>query len=146
MCSRQENAFTTIELLAVGAILGIMVAFATPHLARWLSIVRLNASARTIATDLQVGRMNAISQNTRFRISFSPESNTYQMQRDQTGTWHNAGETKILPSGIDLVSATADPEFQTLGNTSGGSTITIGNTQGRLRTITVSSTGRVKVE
>jgi len=145
-CRLQEGAFTIIELVIVMMIVGVLAAFATPRLSRWLAITGVDAAAREIATELQLGKMRAISQNTRYRISFNTENNTYQVQKYVTGTWQDVGDPKLLPAGVDLVSATTTPTFKTLGTTLAGATIRLRNAQGRTRTITVSLTGRVKVK
>jgi prepilin-type N-terminal cleavage/methylation domain-containing protein len=142
----QEGAFTIIELMIVLMVVGVLAAFATPRLGRWLATTGIDAAAREIATELQLGKMRAISQNTRYRLSFNTENNTYQMQKDVTGTWQDVGNRKLLPTGVDLVHATATPTFQTLGTAPGGATITLRTAQGRMRTITVSFAGRVQVE
>jgi hypothetical protein len=90
--------------------------------------------------------MRAISENTRYRISFDPANDTYIVQKDVAGAWQDVGGPKTFPSGVDLVSATTDPIFQTLGTTPGGTTITLRNTQGRQRKIRLSFAGRVRVE
>ena len=146
MFGRRENGLTTIELMAVVVIVTLLATVAAPHLAHWRSIINVNSSARAIASELQKGRMYAISQNTSFRMSFNTEANSYQLQKLDAGTWQNVGDPKTLPNGIDLVSASADPVFQTLGNTLGSATIVLENTTGRTKSINVSSTGRVKVE
>ena len=146
LCRLQEGAFTTVELIITMMIVGAMAAFATPHLGRWLATIGVDAAARQIATDLQLGKMRAISQNTRYRFSFDPATNTYQVQKDAAGTWQDVGDPKPLPAGVDLVSVTATPTFQTLGTAPGGATITLRNAQGRTRTITVSFAGRVQVK
>lgn len=140
------RAFTTIELIIVMLIVGMMAAFATPHLGRWLSTTGVDTAAREIATELQLGKMRAISQNTRYRISFDADHNTYLVQKDVAGAWQDVGAPKPLPAGVNLVSATANPVFQTLGTAPGGTTITLQNAQGRTRKVTVSFAGRVKVE
>ena len=146
MCRPQERAFTIIELVIVMMIIGVLAAFATPHLGRWLATIGVDTAAREIATELQLGKMRAISQNARYRISFNAASNTYQMQKEVAGAWQDVGHPKPLPTGVDLVSATANPVFQTLGTAPGGTTITLRNAQGRTRKVTVSFAGRVQVE
>ena len=146
MFSYFERAFTTIELLITMMIVGIMAAFLAPNLGRWLTTVGVDAAARELASELQLGKMRAISENTRYRISFDPANDTYVVQKDVAGDWQDVGAAKALPRGIDLVSATTAPIFQTLGTTPGGSTITLRNAQGRQRQIRLSFAGRVRVE
>jgi Tfp pilus assembly protein FimT len=141
-----ERAFTTVELLISMMIVGVMAAFLTPHLGRWLTTVGVDAAARELASELHLGKMRAISENTPYRISFDPASDTYVVQKDVAGDWQDSDRPKSLPKGIDLVSATTNPIFQTLGTTPGGTTITLRNAQGRQRQIRLSFAGRVKVE
>jgi prepilin-type N-terminal cleavage/methylation domain-containing protein len=140
------RAFTTVELVIVMMIVGVLAAFATPQLGRWLATTGVDTAAREIATELQLSKMRAVSQNTRYRISFDADHNTYLVQKDVAGVWQDVGAPKALPAGVDLVSATADPVFQTLGTAPGGTTVTLQNAQGRTRKVTVSFVGRVKVE
>jgi prepilin-type N-terminal cleavage/methylation domain-containing protein len=146
MLSVFERGFTTFELLITMMIVGIMATFMVPHLGRWLTTIGVDAAARELASELQLWRMRAISDNTRYRISFDRVNDTYVVQKDVSGTWQDIGGPKSLPSGITLENATTDPIFRTLGTTPGGTTITLSNAQGRQRKIRLSFTGRVTVE
>ena len=103
MFSCFERAFTTVELLISMMIVGVMAAFLTPHLGRWLTTVGVDAAARELASELHLGKMRAISENTRYRISFDPASDTYVVQKDVAGDWQDGDRPKSLPNGIDLV-------------------------------------------
>ena len=86
-----QRAFTTVELLIVMMIVGILAAFLTPHLGRWLTTVGVDTAARELASELQLGKMRAISQNTRYRINFDPTQATYTVQKEVVGTWADIG-------------------------------------------------------
>jgi Tfp pilus assembly protein FimT len=146
MSSCLERAVTTVELLITLMIVSVIAAFMAPHLGRWLTTVGVDATARELAAELQLWRMRAISDNTRYRISFDPVNDTYVVQKDAAGTWQDIGGPKSLPRGINLESATIDPIFRTLGTTPGVTTITLSNAQGRQRKIRLSFAGRVTVE
>ena len=146
MWRRQENAFGLIELIVVMAIVGMLVAIAAPSMGRWLAIMRINATARAIASRLQLSRMLAISQNSRFRLSFNTDDRTYQIQQRIGGTWEDVKERTSLPPGITLVSASGNPEFESLGTVPESATIVVRNALGSTRTIHVSAVGRVKIE
>jgi prepilin-type N-terminal cleavage/methylation domain-containing protein len=143
---RHDHAFTTVELLIVMMIVGILATFLTPQLGRWLTTVRVDAAARELASELQLSKIRAISENTCYRISFDSVNDSYVVQKEVVGGWQDVSAPKSLPNGVDLVSATTDPVFQTLGTTPGGATIRLRNPQGRQRTIRVSFAGRVKME
>ena len=146
MFSKHEDGFTLTELMVVMSLVGLLATFSAPHLGRWLAVIKVNAAARGIASELQLGRMRAISENIRFRISFDTIGETYQIHKYVAGDWEEVDPAKPLPSGIDLETATTNPIFfQTLGTVAAGSTITVSNAQNQKRRVTVSRSGRVKV-
>ena len=108
---RSERAFSITELMVSIFLLALLATFAAPHLGRWLSVMKVNAAARNLASELQFGRMRAISENTRYRISFDTAGNSYLVQKDDGGVWQDVNPIKPLPSGIDLEAATTNPEF-----------------------------------
>ena len=145
--SLSERAFSTIELMVVVLLIALMATFSAPHLARWLSVIKVNAAARNLASELQLGRMRAIAENIRYRITFDTTNNAYQIQKDLAGEWQDVNPIRPLPAGIDLETATTNPIFfQTLGTVAAGSTITLRNMQNQRRRITVSRSGRVNVK
>lgn len=146
MLRRHEDAFSLIELIVIMAIVGMLAALAAPSLGRWLTIMRINATARAIASHMQLSRMLAISQNTTFRLNVSVDDGTYQIQKRTGGTWEDVKELETLPAGITLVSASGSPEFESLGTTPENATIVVRNALGSTRTIHVSTVGRVTIE
>lgn len=66
----QQRGVSIIELMTVLAILGILAAFTAPNLARWTTGLRLNASVKEIASELQLARIKAIAQNTDVTLCF----------------------------------------------------------------------------
>jgi prepilin-type N-terminal cleavage/methylation domain-containing protein len=145
----QERAFTLVELLIVMMIVGTLAAFLTPHLGRWLTTIGVDTAARALASELQLGKMRAISQNRRYRISFDLTQATYTVQKQAVGIWEDVGTPRVLPSGVQMVSISAGRNplyFEPLGTSPGGNAIiTLQNAQGRTRTIHISTGGRVKV-
>jgi Tfp pilus assembly protein FimT len=131
-------------------IVGLLAAFLTPHLGRWLTTVGVDAAARTLASELHLGKMHAIAQNTRYRISFDPIQATYTMQKEAVGTWEDVSPPRGLPPGVQLVSISAGRNplyFEPLGTAPGGNAvITLQNAQGRTRTVHISTGGRIKVK
>lgn len=141
------DAFSTTELMVVLLLVALLATFSAPHLGRWLSVIKVNAAARNLASELQLGRMRAISENTRYRITFDTAGNAYQIQKDIAGEWQDVNPIRPLPAGIDLETATTNPIFfQTLGTVAAGSTITLRNMQNQRRRVTISRSGRVNVK
>lgn len=144
---RSTHAFTTIELMVTLVILALLATFSVSHLSRWLSVVKVQTAAQNLASDLQLGRMRAISENTRYRITFDTSGNAYQIHKDIAGEWQDVNPLKPLPAGIKLETATTNPiYFQTLGTVAAGSTITLRNMQDQRRIVTVSRSGRINVK
>ena len=142
-----ESGFSTTELMIAVSLVALLATLSAPHLGRWLSVVKVNAAARNLASEMQLGRMRAISENTRYRLTFDIASETYQLHRDNAGEWQVVDSIQPLPNGIDLETATTNPIFfQTLGTVAAGSTITLRNAQNQRRRITVSRSGRVHIK
>jgi Tfp pilus assembly protein FimT len=150
MLCGQERAFTTVELLIVTMIVGILAAFLTPNLGRWLTTLGVDTAARELASELQLGKMRAISQNTRYRINFDLTPATYTVQKEVLGAWVDIGPPRLLPTGVRLVSVSAGRNplyFEPLGTAPGGNAvITLQNAQGRTRAVHISTGGRVIVK
>ena len=151
---RSERGFTVIELLTVVAIMLVITAIATPSFYYWLPTYRLSAGARQIAADLQLARMKAISQNTRYRLSFTA-ANIYEMQKDDGGFDVAPGHGSVkLPEGItvtngDPFTAFNTSEFQSRGTaiTEAGQFADIELTNGDLnKAVCIELVGRVHIE
>lgn len=142
-----NHAFSTTELMIAVLLVAMLATFSAPHLGRWLSVIKVNAAARNLASELQLGRMRAISENTRFRITFDISAEAYQIHKNIAGQWQDVDSIQPLPNGIDLETATTNPIFfQTLGTVAAGSSITLRNSQNQRRRITVSRSGRVNIK
>ena len=55
MFSKHEDGFTLTELMVVMSLIGLLATFSAPHLGRWLAVIKVNAAARGIASELQLG-------------------------------------------------------------------------------------------
>lgn len=144
-----EHAFSTAELMVAALLVALLATFSVPHLARWLSVIKVNAAARNLASELQLSRMRAISENTHYLIRFYTDTNTYliQKEKDIPDQWEDVDPIRPLPAGIDLENVTKDHiYFQPLGTIDAGTRITLRNMQNHRRRIFISRSGRVKVE
>ena len=155
--NRGVSGFTVMELVVVIALAMLVTGIAVPSLMAWLPTLRLSNAARQVATDLQVARMKAISQNTKFRINFV-STTTYRFERDtnNNGTYEIPSEIESgpfsLPEGIDVTTIGATWEFQPRGtaasNAGAGSTIssiTFQNSGNETKTVEIALVGRVKI-
>jgi Tfp pilus assembly protein FimT len=133
-------------MVAIG-IAVVVLGIAVPSFMSWLPTLRLSSGARQVATDLQVARMKAISQNTKFRMSFVgsiPGATSYEIRKDNgTGTFVLDSGPFSLPDGITVSAQSATPEFQPRGTASSASKITLQNTNSDTKSVQVSIVGRV---
>lgn len=116
----------------------IVLAVGAPSFLSWMPTIRLSSAARQVATDLQVARMKAISQNTSYTVTFNASAGTYAFGSDS----RDIGQ---LYPGITIVSVSANPVFSPRGTATASSTITLNN--GSLQTfICVKNVGRVNIQ
>ncbi len=129
--------FTVIELLVVLAVMGLTIGVAVPSFLSWLPGLRLSSAARQVATDLQLARMRAISQNSATTVTFNVSGASYMFGTDS----RNLGQ--LFP-GITIASAASNPTFTSRG-TANTVTITLSNGVSQ-KLICVKAVGRVTIK
>lgn len=149
LATRQQG-FTLIELMIVVTVIGVISVYGVSNFARWRANARVNSAAHEIAADLQLARMRAIALNTTMQVVFDVERETYQLKRSTgLGTFEVDGPLKNLQTlypGVNVTGVSATPEFRARGTAIGFATITVGNSYGRTKNITISIAGRVAVQ
>jgi prepilin-type N-terminal cleavage/methylation domain-containing protein len=136
--SLEKNAFSTIELLATVAVMGIVAAIALPN---WRSLVpnyALNNSLRQIQSELHSIKMRAAAENIGFQFIYLQNASEYTVQRDSVPL-----QTKPLQQGT-IITKTGSISFSPRG-TAGGNRVRLRNENGSCRQVVVSATGRVRV-
>ncbi len=141
-----DHGFTVIELMVVLAVAVIVMGVALPNMMSWLPTYRLSAGARQLAGDLQLARMKAISQNTKYRLKFTT-ANSYEFEKESGGTFSTESGPFSLPDGITVTGTTpfTTSEFQARGTVNAGGVITLKNINNLEKTVQVNIVGRVAI-
>jgi prepilin-type N-terminal cleavage/methylation domain-containing protein len=148
-----KRGVTLIELVIVFVIIAVMAVLMVPNIGGWLPNYRLRNAIREVASTMRMAQMRAISNRVQYRVSFNTADvgattpPGYVLQRDSGGgAFVNDEAIRTLPSGITITANLFPNEravFNTNSTSSGGS-ITLQNTKGATRTITLTTaTGRV---
>ena len=161
------RGFSTIELMVVLAVVGILAALTVPNLPHWSAVMRLNAATRELASELQLARMKAIAQNTSFSVCFYnpsaafPEytSGFYSTHPNNTGWCARppavgapdftpfAQTVKKLPPGIQVTPPAGNVfTFNSRGQVNNGNFELTNAAARRTKRITVFFTGRVRIQ
>jgi prepilin-type N-terminal cleavage/methylation domain-containing protein len=144
--SRTQAGFTLVEFLVAIGVVAILVAVALPDLFASLRGLRLSDGARQLASDLQLARMKAISQHTKYRISFgSYPATTYSLEKHNGAAFAVESGPFTLPEGISVTGVSPSvSEFQSGGTANTASAITLSNGTAT-KQIQVSLIGRIKI-
>jgi len=139
MQNRGSQGLTLVELILCLAILGVLLAIASPLLAQFSTGYKLRAATRELATDLQFARLLAVKENRSFQVICYP--NSYEVKRSG-GSVVKARDFSTDYPEVTLTGPVIN--FNSRGN-AGSQTITVSNFA-TSKTITVGSTGRVKLQ
>ena len=137
---RGASGFTVMELIVTIAIAGVLMGVAVPSFMSLLPTLRLSSAARQVATDLQLARMKAISQNTQNTVTFV--SGTYTFTVGSVSRNLN----QLYP-GITVASVSSNPIFSPRGTTSNGAIVSITLSNGSAQTrVCVKIVGQVSIQ
>jgi type IV fimbrial biogenesis protein FimT len=148
-----KRGVTLIELIVVFVIIAILAVLMAPNIGKWLPSYRLRSATRDVVSTLRTAQMKAVSINVQYRVNFNAgevgAANSYVVQRDSGGgAFVNDGGVQTLPSGI-TINIGLLPAGRAVFNpdsTSSGGSVTLQNTKGSTRTITLTtSTGRTSI-
>lgn len=103
----KRSGFTLLEGLVVLAVLGILLAIATPSYLRWRATAITNEAAVQFARDIERTRTEAKRFNTRMRIELASDNTGYRRINEASG----ARTSISLPPGVRLEPGdTLDPQ------------------------------------
>jgi prepilin-type N-terminal cleavage/methylation domain-containing protein len=147
-----KRGVTLIELAVVFVIIAIMAGLLVPNIGAWLPNYRLRSATRDIVSTMRTAQTKAVSNNIQYRVNLDDAeigANGYVLQYQTIeGKWVNDGAVQSLPTGISIIADTLPGKrahFNPNSTSSGGS-VTLGNTKGATRSITLTTaTGRVNI-
>jgi len=83
---KRAGGFSLIELLIVLTLLGIVTGAVLTYLQSTVND-QLDAAARIVASDLDYVRNLAVSNNSKYRITFAPGQSAYYFEHSGSNTW-----------------------------------------------------------
>ncbi len=109
---KSKTGFTLVEVLVVVAMMGIILAIAVPSLIKYMPHLRLKRAAFDISSELNGGRLSAITKNTKYRLevtlySSTSTPDTYKLSIWNTATsvWDDEPQRPVreIPIGVDII-------------------------------------------
>jgi len=145
----RENGFSLVELLIVGALVGVLAAIAVPAIAGAVRQYAVTTASQQVVSAIRSARVQAVGRNQVLHVHFEAAAGTFQVM-DNAVPPAAVGSLFSLPVGTQFVDADTDIEFDTSGRLSTPAlapiTVVVGNgDDGLNRTITVTSSGRVQL-
>lgn len=149
----KKMGFSLIEMMIVLAIMGILSAIALPNFQTYMAQRRLNGAARGLYGDLTATRTQAVSMNNRVALNIDNDHQYTMFHDDNKNGTVDTGEsitTKDLhPTYHDVLFSTSPGTvivFYPNGTGSTGTLCLTGASGLKLKKITLSSNGRVKLD
>ena len=144
-----RRAFSTVELLVVMAILGVVAAASMPSMIGYWRGATLRGRAEELAAGLNSGRQLAISQAQRVCVEVANNRYRYRLTGCGGAAWTGPGTDANGYFGMANnmgVTTNANPVFDYLGAANPGATLTVTNPQdGATLSVVVSVAGRVRI-
>lgn len=141
-----SRGFTLLELLVTVGLISLVMAFAAPSLADGLRVHAMTSGTRTAANYLRVVRATAIARGTQARLAIE-DGTTLTTEVFDSGSWLRVGRGITFGGGVYV--ADVDPDsgivFEREGTLSAPAGVTIANTRGDQRQVSVSLLGAIEV-
>ncbi len=144
MTKGYQSGFTVTEVMVVMLFVVVIGGMAVPNIQKSVSLYRLTASANLVATEMNAGRVLAVSRSWLYEIDLNTTNNTIQLI-DPDDSNNNPRIAQSLESNITFYTF-PDPaiRFDDRGHARGG-TIVLQNEMGDTLSVLVNASGKVKI-
>jgi Tfp pilus assembly protein FimT len=133
----------TMTMIAVFALLGLI---AKPVFSEIKSTYKLHGASRQVFAEMQKARMAAIMENTRCRARMQSGNLVFERYDVGSAQWQSMVGQELNPDDITGMSLSmSDITFAPNGSAPASGSLTIANSAGKRRTITVSPAGSIRV-
>ena len=151
-----RHGFTIIEKLIAISIVGIIILIAAPNLRTLAPNYSMKGAVRTVSSDIQFCRVQAVAMSSQCRILFASGTSSgtsYQLQyyNSTTSSWINISGVEVRDfgtssnpfyyNGVTFTPTVSEIDFQPWGAVT-SATITLVNSA-KTVTLSVSTTGQV---
>lgn len=143
---RHASGFTLIEILLVMAVIGIVAGLSAPLISGAMDQYYMTSAGQQVASTIRAARFQAVARNETLEIQFDAETGEYRVFENDGVT--PAGEVQRLPTDISFGDEVADIEIEATGRAPDTCpcTIVVTNDNEDTRTITVATSGRVRLQ
>jgi len=136
-----NRGFTIGEMMAVAGVISVVMAIAVPNYLSFQPSMRLNGASREVLSKLMWARSKAVAESTTYDVTF-PTDHTIEIRK--AGVLIQTVDIQTDYTGVTFTKSGDDPAFNSRGTTGGATSITITNSSGS-KTVTVTTTGNVKI-
>ena len=144
-----QSGFSMMELMVSIALIAVLASVATPNVIAWRNNAQFNSAVRQVKSNIEGMRMFAIKNNLRAAVAFTDGADSFD-----TITWDRAAGAPGAPNTYQLapdirVSSNFGGDqliFNSRGMANTIGTVTIQNTAGLSRLITVSLVGSSRIQ